>query len=191
MRHVRRLRLRPSINSAAVAVLAALSTACERPQPAAQADTSGGATAASTATTPITPATVSPAQFAQLRWLEGQWRGEGGGVPTFFEGYRWVDDSTIRKHGFRDSTFRVPTDSGDITLRGGQVRSGSTERSYVVVALDSVSVRFAPERGVSNGFEWRRGAPGAWTARLTWDSAGVARERVYELRAVRPTAGRQ
>lgn len=185
MPHVPRLRLRPRI-SAIVAVLAALSSACERSEPAARADTSASANPASTANTAITPATVSAAQFAQLRWLEGQWRGEGGGVPAFFEGYRSVDDSTIRKYDFGDSTFRTPTDSGDITLRGGRIRSGSSAQSWVAVALDSASVRFAPERGASNGFEWRRGAPGAWTARLTWDSAGLARERVYQMRAAGP-----
>ena len=105
-------------------------------------------------------------------------------MPPFFEGYRWVDDSTMRKYDFKDSTFSAPTDSSEIVLRGGKVRNGSERQSWVVVALDSVSARFAPQRGASNGFEWRRGSPGSWTARLTWDSAGVARERVYELRAV-------
>jgi hypothetical protein len=94
-----------------------------------------------------------------------------------------VNDSTIRKVDFADSTLAVVSDSGDITLRGNRVRSESPARSWVVVALDSTSVRFAPERSAANGFEWRRGTTGTWTARLTWDSAGVARERVYEMRA--------
>jgi hypothetical protein len=78
------------------------------------------------------------------------------------------------------------TDSGAITRRGGVVRSGSETRSWVVVALDSSHVRFEPERNAVNAFEWRRTAPGQWTARLTWDSAGVPRERLYEMRAHRP-----
>ncbi len=137
----------------------------------------------------VTPAQVSSSQFQQLRWLEGDWRGSGGGVDAFYERYRWVDDSTIRKYDFSDSTLRVVTDSGEIVRRGSTVRSESPARSYVVVALDSASVRFAPERNATNGFEWRRTAPGAWTARLTWDSAGVARERMYEMRAHTPPTG--
>jgi hypothetical protein len=136
-------------------------------------------------TTVEAPLQVSSAQFQQLRWIEGSWRGTGGGVDAFYEGYRWTDDSTIAKYDYADSTLGMVTDSGTIALRAGVVRSG-TERSYVVVALDSTTVRFAPERNAANGFEWRRTAPDAWTARLTWDSAGVAKERVYELRAHRP-----
>ena len=133
-----------------------------------------------------TPLDVSVEQFQQLRWLEGTWRGSGGGVSSFYEGYRWINDSTIRKYDFADSTFSTATDSGTIARRGGVVRSGSETVSWVVVALDSTSVQFAPERGAVNAFEWRRTAPDAWTARLTWDSAGVARERVYEMRAHQP-----
>jgi hypothetical protein len=138
----------------------------------------------------VAAASVSPAQFQQLRWLEGRWRGTGGGIDPFFEAYRWVDDSTIRKYDLADSTLAVVTDSGEIVLRGGTVRSQSPARAWVVEALDSSSVRFAPERNAVNAFEWRRTGAGEWTARLTWDSAGVPRERVYEMRAYTPPGPR-
>lgn len=180
----RQRRLRGALIAGAIAAVVA---ACEKPAPVPAADTP-----ARPAEPPAPAAvSVSPAQFAQLRWLEGRWRGEGGGVPPFFEGYRWADDSTIRKYDFADSTFSAPTDSGDVQLRAGQVRNGSPRQSWVAVALDSVSIRFAPERGATNGFEWRRGAAGSWTARLTWDSAGVPRERVYEMRAAGKAPTRQ
>ena len=133
---------------------------------------------------PTPPLTVSQSEFQHLRWLEGSWRGSGGGIDAFFEGYRWVDDTTIRKYGFADSTLAVISDSGDIALRGGFVRSGFAERSYVVVELDSARARFTPEGNASNGFEWMRTGPGEWTARLTWDSAGVPRARTYTMRAL-------
>jgi len=129
--------------------------------------------------------TISQAQFQQLRWLEGMWSGSGGGIDAFYERYKWVDDSTIRKFDIdAPGASTVVKDSGDITLRAGVVRSGSPERSWVVVSLDSTSVTFAPERNASNGFEWRRTGAFTWTARLTWDSAGVARERTYEMKAL-------
>jgi hypothetical protein len=161
-----RLLLVPMLAAAALATVA-----CEGRRPSTAA--------------PV-PLAVTTSQFQQLRWLEGAWRGSGGGYDGFFEGYRWVDDSTIRKYEYADSTLVVVSDSGAITLRGGEVRSASVRSSYVVIALDSSSVTFAPERGATNGFVWRSTGPAAWTARLTWDSAGVPRERLYEMRAVPP-----
>ncbi len=130
---------------------------------------------------------VSTTEFAQLRWLEGSWRGSGAGVDAFFEGYRWVDDSTIRKVDYTDSTLASISNSRDIALRAGAVRSGTDARYYVLVALDPSSVRFAPGRGTTNGFEWRRTGDASWTARIIWDSAGVARERVYEMQRFGPS----
>lgn len=152
-----------------VTAIAIVVAGCERPQAA-----------------PATPTAlvVTVEQFQQLRWLEGTWRGSGGGYDGFYEGYRWMDDSTIRKYGYADSTFAVITDSGLVSLRGGAVRSASPRSSYVAVALDSASATFAPERGAANSFEWRSTGSGTWTARLTWDSAGVPRERLYEMRAI-------
>ena len=163
----------------ALAVLV-VAVACERARTPA-GDTS--ATSASPA-----PQTVTTAEFQQLRWLQGSWKGSGGGIDAFYERYTWVDDSTIRKFDIDGPAAAAAVkDSGDITLRGGVVRSGSPERSWIVVSLDSASVTFAPERNASNGFEWRRIAPDAWTARLTWDSAGIARERTYDMKAFVPT----
>ena len=159
-----------------VACVSALVAACNRDQ---AKDTVPAAT-------PVAPSTISLAQFQQLRWLEGLWSGSGGGIDAFYERYRWVDDSTIRKFDL-DGPGSAIKDSSDITLRAGVVRSGSPERSWIVVSLDSTSVTFAPERNASNGFEWRRTGAFEWTARLTWDSAGVARERTYNMKLIVPT----
>src|SRR5262245_23330336 len=90
-----------------IAVVCASTAACNREQPK---------DATPAASTPA-PMTVSVAQFQQMRWLEGSWRGSGGGIDAFFEGYRFVDDSTIRSFEYPDSTL-VAKDSGEITLRG-------------------------------------------------------------------------
>jgi uncharacterized lipoprotein YbaY len=152
-----------------VVATALIAAACERQQ--------------STTAAPV-PVAVTASQFQQLRWIEGVWRGSGGGYDGFYERYRWTDDSTITKYEYADSTLVQVSDSGMITLRDGAVRSASPRSSYVAITLDSTSVTFAPERGASNGFEWRHTGPGAWTARITWDSAGVPRERLYEMRAI-------
>lgn len=90
-----RRSIAPTSRVLCVSVVAALLSACE-----------GGNSPG------VTPAQVSPSQFQQLRWLEGDWQGTGGGVDAFYERYRWVDDSTIRKYDFSDSTLAVVTDSG-------------------------------------------------------------------------------
>ena len=94
------------------------------------------------------------------------------------------DDSTIRKFDYPDSTFSAPSDSGAIRLRGDTVFSGSPPRQWVAVALDSTRVTFEPWRGAVNAFTWQRDQAGGWSATLTWDSAGVAMKRVYEMRRV-------
>ena len=129
--------------------------------------------------------TVSQAQFQQLRWLEGDWKGSGGGVGDFYERYKWVDDSTIRTFDIDGAAASAAVkDSGEITLRASVVRSGTPAKPWVVVELDSTRAKFVAERNAANGFEWRHTGPGAWTARILWDSAGVARERTYEMRAL-------
>jgi hypothetical protein len=133
----------------------------------------------------VAPLVVATRDFQHLRYLEGTWRGSGGGYDGFYERYRWMDDSTIRKYGYTDSTLAVISDSSEISLRANVVRSRSPRSSYVVVALDSTRALFAPERTGSNSFEWRPAGPGAWRATLMWDSAGTPRQVVYELRAYR------
>ena len=131
----------------------------------------------------VVPASIAPAQFRSLSWLEGRWRGTDGSAP-FYEAYRVIDDSTIRSFDYPDSTFSAPSDSGAVRLRGDTVFSGSPARQYVAVALDSTRVTFEPWRGAANGFTWQRDQAGGWTATLTWDSAGIAMKRVYEMRRV-------
>ena len=150
------------------------------------ADT-GGAQASSGA--PVANATaavrVTVDEFRQLRWLEGRWRGaEGAGAP-FFESYRFVDDSTIQQFTWTDSTFSAASDTGLIRLRGDTVTSGLPVPRYVATALSADSVHFAALPGATNDFTWRSVGHGHWTARLIWDSAGVKRERIYDMRVVR------
>ena len=134
---------------------------------------------------PPTPATVTTQQLAALRWLEGDWRGaEGAGAP-FFERYRFVDDSTIAGAEFgADSTFAGSGDAGQITLRGGQVKSGE---NYVATAVAADSIHFEPLRR-GNSFVWRRESDSSWIATLRWrDTTGTPQQRIYHMRRVAPT----
>lgn len=134
----------------------------------------------------VVPAVVTPAQFVRLRWLSGQWRGTDAGGAPFYEGYRFLDDSTIQMYAYADSSGGQVNDSSRITLRTGMVVSGSEKMSWVVTAIDSIRVTFGSRRGATNGFSWTSVSADAWTARLTWDSAGTTQEKIYEMRRLAP-----
>lgn len=133
---------------------------------------------------PASPASVSGEAFATLKWLSGRWRGaEAGGAP-FYESYEQRSSGLIATYSFGDSTFGAPSDSGRLELRGDTLFSGSPTIQWVAIRFDSAQVEFAPWRGASNNFAWRRGADRTWTATIQWDSAGVQLQRVYEMRPV-------
>ena len=137
-----------------------------------------------------TALTVTPARFATLRWLEGRWEGHAANGASFFEGYRFADDSTIRTYSYADSIAATPDDSDDVALRGGRVRSGSGKASWVLTALGPDSARFDPVRGAANRFVWRRLSADRWTATLDWPAVEgrPARQTVYEMRRIGASA---
>jgi hypothetical protein len=103
-----------------------------------------------TATTEATAAAVvSLEQFQGFRWITGRWRGTGNGplssVPTFYEEYAMLDDSTMRMRTFEDSTFTTITDSSRFELRGGRVQVRSANgNAGVVTRWAGDSVQFGP-----------------------------------------------
>lgn len=120
------------------------------------------------------PVTVTRTQFAGLRWLEGAWRGSGGSYAAFFEDFRWLDDSTVARRTFADSTLQEATETSEMVLRNGMlytVRNGT--RGAPAVLLSGDSLQFGPRT------LWVRRSNDHWTAIL-----GGGRV-VYELRRYR------
>ena len=133
-------------------------------------------------------APATPAQFRELRWLSGKWRGSGGAYPAFFEEYRVVNDSTILMRSFADSTFRGATDSSWIELRQGIVATRSDRAPSVAIELSADRVRFAREGSDRGGFTWTRVSADQWTATLHAVTPGGA-ETVYVMRRAAPLPG--
>jgi hypothetical protein len=127
-----------------------------------------------------TPAQVTAADFESLRWLEGFWRGTGGGVPAFYESYEFVDDSTIRGLNYSDSTLSQVSDSSRIVFSGGTIVSHGVNSSSPVTEIDSNRVRFET-REAYRTFTWTRESNDAWSAHVTATILGDPQERTYQM----------
>jgi hypothetical protein len=128
---------------------------------------------------------VTLAQFQELRWLAGAWRGSGGAYPAFFEEYRVLNDSTIVMRSFPDSTFTRASDSSSIVWRNGIVFNRSARSTSVAIELSGTSVHFVREGATRGGFTFSRQSADQWTATLHASTPGGS-ETVYVMRRMRP-----
>jgi hypothetical protein len=140
---------------------------------------------------PHTPPVTQPNPLTQVRWLEGRWTGIQQNGHVFFEGYHFLNDSTIRTYSFADSLSVAPTDSGTIQSRGGTITTGEGSSLWAVDLLTADSVRFAPVRGASNTFVWRRLSADQWVAVLSWPATPdrAARRVEYLMRRGQQESG--
>jgi hypothetical protein len=160
----------------AVSVALAVTAACKPAQDRLPIDTS-----ASTSDS-IVAGRYAVADFRNLRWIEGRWRGFMPDGKTFYEQYRFLDDSTIAMHAFADSTFSSSTDSSRVQLRSSAVTNAALTAQWIATRLDSTGVDFAPQRGATNRFTWARESPTSWNATLRWtDRDGRPQSVVYAL----------
>ncbi len=135
---------------------------------------------ASPATSPV-PIKITPADLAKLRWIEGSWRGTGGGVQPFFERYKFENDSTLAVESFEDESLSKASDVSRFELKDGQFGGSDGNSGSVATALDDNSITFAPTGKARNSFRFQRVSDNSWKAILNWTENGVAKERVYEM----------
>ena len=132
----------------------------------------------------LQPASVSRAQFQQLGWLIGTWRGSGGEYPAFFEEYRLVNDSTIRMRAFADSTLRAVSDSSTIEWRDGAVQSRGTNSTSIATEVTETRIRFV-NRDSRRGYTFTQQSPDEWSATIDAGSR-EAQPTVYLMRRIQP-----
>lgn len=131
------------------------------------------------AASPI-PKQITPADLAKLRWIEGSWRGTGGGVPPFFERYKFENDSTLVVEGLADETFSKVNETTRFELKDGSFGATDGDSGSVATALDDNSITFAPTGKSGNFFRFQRESDNSWKAILNWtDKSGAPKERVY------------
>lgn len=131
------------------------------------------------------PPKVTVAQWKQLRWFQGAWRGSGGSYAAFYEEYRALDDSTIQMRAFSDSGFRKATDSSRIELRGGMVSKRGDRSRYQAAVVTPDRITFLPVGATTGGFTFSRVTADQWTATLHPAKPGGS-ETVYVMRRLRP-----
>ncbi len=130
----------------------------------------------------VLPKQITANDLLKLRWIEGSWRGTGGGVEPFFERYKFENDSTLAVETFDDGTLSKVNDVSRFELKNGNFGFSTGESGSVAIALDENSITFAPLGKSRNAFRWQRENEDAWTAILTWtDKDGAAKERIYKM----------
>jgi hypothetical protein len=132
------------------------------------------------------PKQITTAELAKLRWIEGSWRGTGGGVPPFYERYKFENDSTLVVEGLADETLSKVNDVSRFELKDGHFGSGTDDSGSVAIALDDNSITFAP-LGKGNFFRFQRESDNSWKAILNWtDKTGAPKERIYLMERITP-----
>jgi hypothetical protein len=135
------------------------------------------------------PAMLRAADLRALQWIVGTWRGSGDGQASFYERYRFLDDSTLLVESFKDSTLADVSESTRYELRGGRLANAAPENAaqWVAVRLTDGAITFAPVRRARNRFIWRPESADVWIAELAWPASNAAPARARTYRMVRWT----
>ena len=129
----------------------------------------------------------SQSDFQKLRWLEGTWRGSDGGKGAFYEGYHFINDTTIEIEFFADSTLSKINGKGMVRLSDKSIINGAGSTFWAATSVDDRSIHFAPKQNVSNYFSWEKESNDVWIARLkNVDSQGRQIETVYRMERYKP-----
>src|SRR5215510_8244470 len=129
----------------------------------------------------------SQSDFQKLRWVEGTWRGSNGGKGSFYEGYRFINDTTIEIEFFTDSTLSKISGKGMIRLSDKSIISGGGSTFCAATTADDRSIHFALKQNDSNYFSWEKESNDVWLARIkNVDSQGRQIETVYRMERYKP-----
>jgi hypothetical protein len=119
----------------------------------------------------------------KLRWIEGTWRGTGGGVAPFVERYKFENDTTLAVEGFEGEKLDKVTDVTRFELKDGEFGGGSEGSRYVASSIDDKSITFEPVTKARNSFRWERESENSWKAILSSPATdkGPAKQRTYQM----------
>jgi len=139
--------------------------------------------AQSTPTPAVAGKTLEASDLRKLRWIEGTWRGTGGGVPPFVERYKFESDTVLAVESLEGEKLDKVTDVTRFELKDGKFGGGSEGSRWVATSIDDKQITFGPVTKARNSFRWEWVSENSWKAVLSWPAtdAAPARERIYEM----------
>jgi hypothetical protein len=128
-------------------------------------------------TTAPKPQQITPADLKKLSWIEGSWRGTGGGVPPFFERYR-LENSALIVDSLEDGKV---TSSSRFEFKNGEFWSGNG--AAVATLFDDKGITFEFVQRNRGSYRWERVNADSWRAILVWPASEkrAAGERIYTM----------
>ena len=130
-------------------------------------------------------AAFGTADFAKLRWLEGDWAGTAPDERPVYARYTFTNDSTIDITYYRDESFSQPASTGRLYLSVGHVYQTYGPNRWGASRVGEDGLYFVPQASIRSYLEWRRVSPDAWTATQRSGVGGHEAVTVYQFRRVK------
>ena len=121
--------------------------------------------------------------FAQIRFLEGKWRGVGPDGKEFFEEYVLAEPSLLRTIRHADASFSKATDGSTVALKDGAVVSTWGQFTWKASSISHTKACFEPINAPSS-FCWERVGPDTVTVAQRWTGAD-GKEQSFVLKLSR------
>lgn len=120
--------------------------------------------------------------IARIKWLEGTWRGTGGGQEPFYERYKF-EGTTLAVESFADGTLEKVTDTTRYALINGEFRYTAEGRRVAASEITDDHIQFVPVVGEGNSYRFERQDEGKWRAVLEWPAAAdkPAKQVIYNM----------
>jgi hypothetical protein len=119
--------------------------------------------------------------FAQIKFLEGRWKGIGPDGKAFFEEYVLAEPTLFRSIRHADATFKKATDGSTVVLKDGVITSTWGQFTWTATLLSASKACFEPVSAPSS-FCWERVTQDTVTVTQRWtDSDGKEQSFVLTL----------
>lgn len=135
-----------------------------------------------------TPDMFSQAQFDQLGFLIGDWRGTAPDGSVFFERYQRGGPDQVQSLRFATDAFTDPSDGSTLSLRDGAIEARWGEFTWQASVVGATEACFEPVNAPS-AFCWRADGPDRLTVTQRWTGAdGI--EQSVQIAMTRVVAAR-
>lgn len=135
--------------------------------------------AAAIATAAETSTMFSESSFAQIRFLEGKWRGVGPDGKEFFEEYVLAEPHLFRSMRHADASFNKVTDGSTVSLKDGVAVSTWGQFTWKASSISATKACFEPINAPSS-FCWELVSQDTVTVTQRWTD-GDGKEQSFSL----------